>query len=69
MEDNVGALDQTIRIFVGIMAGWEFFLLPGPPPWWLIAFALFFILTGCVGRCPLYSLLGASTKGKTPRSS
>jgi hypothetical protein len=66
MEDNVGPLDQTIRIFVGIMAGWEFFLLPGSR-WWLIAFGLFFMLTGAVGRCPIYSLLSASTKkGKVP---
>jgi hypothetical protein len=61
MEDNVGPLDQAIRIFVGIMAGWEFFLLPGPQ-WWLIGFAFFFILTGAVGRCPIYSFLSASTK-------
>jgi hypothetical protein len=61
MEDNVGPLDQTIRIFVGIMAGWEYFLLP-PPHWWLILFALFFLLTGSVARCPIYGFLGANTK-------
>jgi hypothetical protein len=61
MEENVGPLDQTIRIFVGIMAGWEFFLLPGSH-WWLIPFALFFILSGSVGLCPIYSFLSASTK-------
>ena len=61
MEDNIGPLDQTIRIFVGIMAGWEFFLLPNTH-WWLIAFAFFFILTGSVGRCPIYSFLSVSTK-------
>ena len=66
MEDNVSPLDQTIRIFVGIMAGWEFFI---EPRWWLILFALFFILTGCVGRCPIYSLLGAGTnQGKSSHS-
>jgi hypothetical protein len=66
MDDNVGAIDQTIRIFVGIMAGWEFFLLPSAR-WWLIAVGCFFILTGAVARCPIYSLLSASTrKGKVP---
>lgn len=66
MDDNVGPLDQTIRIFVGIMAGWEFFILPGPR-WWLVVFAFFFILTGCVGKCPIYTLLGGSTKRETSR--
>jgi DUF2892 family protein len=62
MNDNVGALDQAIRIFVGIIAGGEFVIL-SPPRWWLLAFAFFFILTGCVGRCPIYSALGGNTKG------
>jgi hypothetical protein len=66
MEDNVGALDQAIRIFVGIMAGWEYFIL-SPPRWWLLAFAFFFILTGCVGRCPMYLALGGNTKREEPR--
>lgn len=66
MDDNVGALDQTIRIFVGIMAGWEFFIIPSPRLW-LVLFALYFILTGWVGKCPIYSVLGGSTKRKDSR--
>jgi hypothetical protein len=64
LDDNVGALDQGIRMFVGIMAGWEFFLLP-TQRWWLILLCLFFFLTGSMGSCPIYSLLKLRTKSKS----
>ncbi len=61
MDENMGALDQWIRIFVGIAAGWEFFLLP-EQRWWLFFLGFFFFLTGLIGSCPIYSLFDGSTK-------
>ncbi len=59
MNGNMSPIDQWIRIFVGVMAGWEF-MLQGRM--WLLFFSAFFFLSGMLGSCPLYSLIGAGTK-------
>jgi DUF2892 family protein len=59
MNENVSPIDQWIRIVVGVLAGWEF-MLQGHL--WLLFFSAFFFLSGMLGRCPLYTLIGAGTK-------
>ena len=61
MSNNVSPIDQWIRIVVGIMAGWEFMLQPQGREW-LLFFSAFFFLSGILGSCPLYTLIGAGTK-------
>ena len=61
MQQNVGALDSTIRIGLGFGLMFTGFLLKAPASW--IAFTLFLVLaiSGFAGKCPLYSLLGVTT--------
>jgi len=59
---NVGTLDRVLRVIVGIAllalfllypaAGWRYWTLIGIIP----------LVTGLVGTCPLYSILGLSTR-------
>jgi Protein of unknown function (DUF2892) len=61
MNDNVSPIDQWIRIIVGVMAAWEYLLQPQGRVW-LLFFSAFFFLSGMLGRCPLYTLIGVGTK-------
>jgi hypothetical protein len=61
MNENVSPIDQWIRIVVGVTAGWEFMLLGHM---WLLFLSAFFFLSGMLGRCPLYTLIGVGTKHK-----
>jgi len=66
MKINVGSVDRTLRIIIGLvivsLAFW------GPKsPWAFLGLLL--VVTGVVGRCGLYSLLGISTCHKaTPQN-
>jgi hypothetical protein len=57
MKQNVGMVDRIIRIILGLLAfalGYYFHT------WWgLFGFIPF--ITGLIGWCPLYALLGIST--------
>jgi Protein of unknown function (DUF2892) len=60
MVTNEGTLDRTFRVVVGLVLLSLFFVLEGSARYWaLIGFVP--LLTGLVGYCPLYSLLGFST--------
>ena len=60
MRSNVGPLDRTIRIIVGLALLSLFFLLEGPAHWLgLIGFGP--LLTGLVRWCPGYVPLGINT--------
>ena len=65
-EKNVGMIDRVIRIIFGIIL---MYLLVGnmvAAPWsYLVALiGLILLVTGIVGTCPLYSILGMNTLGK-----
>lgn len=65
MKLNVGTVDRVIRVIVGLALLALFFVYPGA--WWLWItglVGLVLVVTGLVGVCPLYLLLGIST---TPR--
>lgn len=60
MDSNLGPFDQLIRIIIGVAAGWEFLLMP-THHWWLFPFSFGFLMSGLLGVCPIYTLVGART--------
>lgn len=65
MTANAGMIDRALRIVVGLaLIAWTLNLIPGYPGqvWgWIGAVPL---LTGIVGYCPAYSILGVNTCGR-----
>ncbi len=64
MPPNVGTIDRTIRIVLGVVLiafalGW---ILPGTGFNWIGWLGLVLIATAIASRCPAYSLLGTSTR-------
>ena len=62
MKTNVGTNDKTIRIVIGIL--FIFLGVFGSRLW--IILGLFALITGLIGYCPLYALLGISTNKVKP---
>jgi len=60
MKINVGGIDKTLRIVVGIGLLSLIFLVDGPAKWWGLL-GLVPLGTGLFGFCPLYALFGFST--------
>jgi hypothetical protein len=60
MKTNVGGIDRTLRIIVGLALLSLFFILEGNARWWgLVGFVP--LLTGFIGLCPAYLPFGMST--------
>jgi uncharacterized membrane protein HdeD (DUF308 family) len=58
-KNNVGKIDRIIRIVLGVLLiGNVFYALQTPVGW----VGVILLITGIAGICPLYSLLGMSTK-------
>ena len=58
-KNNVGKIDRIIRVVVGIiLVGNIFYALQHPIGW----LGVILIVTGIVGKCPLYSIIGINTK-------
>ena len=55
---NVGGFDKPLRIIVGLVLLALVFVGPHTPWGWI---GIVPLLTGLVGYCPLYSLLGVNT--------
>ena len=55
---NEGTIDRALRIVVGIVLLSLVFVGPKTPIGWIGVVPL---LTGLIGSCPLYTLLGLST--------
>jgi hypothetical protein len=61
MTKNVGTVDKLIRIVAGLaMIGWGVYA----QNWWG-AIGLVPLVTGLLGWCPAYSLLGLKTTGSS----
>jgi predicted cobalt transporter CbtA len=60
MAANVGGIDRTLRIVVGIVLIALYFVLQGPVRY-VGLLGLVALFTGLVSFCPLYSLLGINT--------
>lgn len=63
MQKNIGDIDRTIRIVVGLALLSLIYFLPGDTRWWgLIGLAP--LLTAFIGWCPGYVPFGISTRKK-----
>ena len=59
MSLNVGGIDRTLRIVVGIALIASTFVVPAMSPWgWL---GIIPLATGLIGWCPAYLPLGIKT--------
>jgi len=61
MTQNVGGIDRILRIVVGVALLVWGFVLNAEPVWWA-AIGAVPLLTGLISWCPLYPLIGVSTK-------
>jgi hypothetical protein len=66
MKLNMGSADRVIRIMIAAVIAVLYFTgtLTGTLGIVLLIAAGIFLLTGFIGFCPLYALLGLNTKGK-----
>lgn len=64
MKGNMGPLDRILRIIIALVIGVLYFtkIVTGTIGTILLVIALIFLLTSIVGYCPLYSIIGISTK-------
>lgn len=60
MSKNVGSIDRTLRVLLGLVLLSLVVLLDAPARWWGLV-GLVPLLTGLFSFCPLYSLLGISS--------
>lgn len=63
MTKNVGGIDRLLRIVIGLALIAGFFLNPDGAYRWLYLIGIAPLLTGLLGTCGLYSLLGINTCG------
>ena len=63
---NVGSVDRALRIVLGLAL--LALVVVGPKTLWGLV-GLVPLLTGAVGSCPAYTLLGLKTWPLTPRTS
>jgi hypothetical protein len=65
LQSNVGSIDRVVRIVIGIalVAAAVSGTLAGPALILAGIVAAIMVVTGAVGFCPLYWLLGISTAG------
>ena len=63
MKRNMGTIDRVLRILVAAVVAFLYFsgYINGLVATILGVVAAIFVLTGFVGTCPLYSLVGIST--------
>lgn len=60
MKCNVGGLDRVLRIVGGLAVLSLYFFLSGTSKYWALL-GLVPLLTGLLGFCPLYPVLGVNT--------
>ena len=65
MKLNMGSVDRVVRTLIAIVIGILYFagVLTGTLALILGILAVIFLLTSVVSFCPLYALLGLSTRG------
>ena len=66
MKQNMGITDRSIRFVIGILLGYYYFTADSPVLIrdFALVIAIVLLLTAIIGICPLYSLMGFSTKKK-----
>ena len=68
MTANIGGVDRVLRILVGLalLAFAMGYVYPGTQWNWLGWIGVIPLATALLGNCPLYSLIGVSTRPRTP---
>ncbi|SLN09774.1 hypothetical protein PEL8287_00099 [Roseovarius litorisediminis] len=61
MTKNVGKIDRILRIVVGLALIAGFFMNRDGSYSWLYLIGIIPLVTGLMGNCALYSILGIST--------
>lgn len=63
MKKNMGNTDRLIRLMLGVVFGILYFNNMVAAPWGLIllVIGIVFFVTGLVGFCPIYRLVGITT--------
>lgn len=61
MTKNVGNVDRVIRIVAALALGFGAYKAAGPAMYILGAAAVIALVTGLVGWCGLYTLIGVNT--------
>jgi Na+(H+)/acetate symporter ActP len=66
MINNMGVLDRIIRVIIAIVIVVLYYYgqMTGLAAIILGLIAVLFFMTSCIGYCPVYHLLGISTKKK-----
>jgi hypothetical protein len=67
MPRNIGSVDRFIRFVVGVLALGLYGALE-PPGRYFTLLGLIPLGTALTGNCPVYSLMGISTRGKSAGS-
>jgi hypothetical protein len=60
-KKNVGTVDRAIRIIVGLALIAGYFVNSGGAYSWLYLLGIIPLVTGLIGSCPPYALLGINT--------
>lgn len=60
-KSNVGSLDRVLRVIAGIVLLALFFIYPDASWRWFTLIGVVPLVTGLMGTCPAYSILGIST--------
>lgn len=60
MSKNVGGIDRTLRIIIGLGLLSLLLVLEGSARWWALV-GLVPLFTGLFSTCPLYSIFGLNT--------
>lgn len=60
MKTNVGGIDKVLRIVAGLALLSLIFILEGNARWWGLI-GIVPLLTGTLGWCPAYTLIGLNT--------
>ena len=65
-EKNVGTIDRAVRLIVGIalLAAFALNIVAAPLSYLVALIGLIALVTGAIGTCPAYSVIGITTIGK-----
>lgn len=67
-KTNESGVDRGVRLVLGVLLlAAAFFWVSGVWTWLLGIVGVVMLVTGAVGMCPLYSLLGISTNKVAPK--
>jgi hypothetical protein len=62
---NEGKIERVIRVSIGLVVlATAFIVLSGTMQWVLAAVGVILLLTGIVGFCPLYTIIGKFTSNE-----